>query len=118
MGFAWAFFGAAAEAMRRILIQHVRRKRAQKPGCGVRPLALTDADVASTDSPVDLLALSDTIDLLAAEDSTAAALAKLRIFAGLSVDEAGTALGIPHTTAYRQRTYAQAWLQAKLRDCE
>ncbi len=69
-------------------------------------------------STLDLLALSDAIDLLAAEDPAAADLAKLRIFAGLSVDEAGKALGIPRTSAYRQWTYAQAWLRAKLRDVE
>jgi RNA polymerase sigma factor (TIGR02999 family) len=108
------FFGAAAEAMRRILIENVRQKRAYKRGGGIRPLELADADLAVEDSTVDLLALSDAIDLLAAEDPVAADLAKLRIFAGLSVDEAGTALGIPHTSAYRQWTYAQAWLRAKL----
>ncbi len=112
------FFAAAAEAMRRILIENVRRKRAQKRGGGVRPLELADADLAVENSTVDLLALSDAIELLAAEDPVAADLAKVRIFAGLSVDEAGMALGIPHTSAYRQWTYAQAWLRAKLRDVE
>jgi RNA polymerase sigma factor (TIGR02999 family) len=112
------FFAAAAEAMRRILIQDVRRKRAQKRGGGIRPLELLDEGLSAEDSPVDILALDDAIDLLAREDPAAAALAKLRIFAGLSVDEAGAALGVPHTTAYRQWTYAQAWLRAKLRDAE
>lgn len=112
------FFAAAAEAMRRILIENVRRKRAHKRGGGARPLELADADLAVENSTLDLLALSDAIDLLAAQDPAAADLAKLRIFAGLSVDEAGKALGIPHTSAYRQWTYAQAWLRAKLRDVE
>jgi RNA polymerase sigma factor (TIGR02999 family) len=112
------FFAAAAEAMRRILIENVRRKRADKRGGGIRPFELADADLAVEDSTVDLLALSDAIDLLAREDPVAAGLAKVRIFAGLSVDEAGTALGIPHTSAYRQWTYAQAWLRAKLRDVQ
>lgn len=110
------FFAAAAEAMRRILIENFRRKRARKRGGGIRPLELADADLAVEDSTVDLLVLSDAIDLLAAEDPVAAGLAKVCIFAGLSVDEAGTALGIPHTSAYRQWTYAQAWLRAKLGD--
>jgi len=112
------FFAAAAEAMRRILVESVRRKQAQKRGGGVRPLELADADLAVEHSTVALLALSEAIDLLAAEDPGAAGLAKLRIFAGLSVDEASKALGIPHTNAYRQWTYAQAWLRAKLRDVD
>ena len=53
---------------------------------------------------------------LRSEDPTAASLAKLRIFAGLSIDEAGAALGLPHTSAYRQWSYAQAWLRVKLQD--
>ena len=112
------FFAAAAEAMRRILIANVRRKRAQKRGGGVGTLELADADLAVENPTIDMLALSDALDLLAAEDPVAAALAKIRIFAGLSVDEAGATLGLPHTTAYRNWTYAQAWLRAKLRDAE
>jgi len=110
------FFAAAAEAMRRILIQDVRRKRARKRGGGMRPLELPEATLAAGDLPVDILALSDALDVLAHEDPAAAALAKLRIFAGLSLDEAAAALGVPHTSAYRQWTYAQAWLRARLRD--
>lgn len=110
------FFAAAAEAMRRILIQSARRKRAQKRGAGIRRLELAEADLAVHHKPLDVLALSEALDMLAVEDATAASLAKLRIFAGLSVDEAGNALGLPHTTAYRQWTYAQAWLRAKLQD--
>jgi RNA polymerase sigma factor (TIGR02999 family) len=74
------FFAAAAEAMRRILIQNVRRKRAQKRGGGIGPLELADADLAAGNSTFDILALSDALDLLAAEDPIAAALAKVRIF--------------------------------------
>jgi RNA polymerase sigma factor (TIGR02999 family) len=110
------FFAAAAEAMRRILIQNVRRKRAEKHGGEMHRWELNDADLAVESQNLDILCLSDAIDLLAAEDPTAADLAKLRIFAGLSVDAAGAALRLPHTTAYRQWTYAQAWLRAKLRD--
>jgi len=110
------FFSAAAEAMRRILVESLRRKQAHKRGGGIRPVELADADLAVENSTIDLLALSDAIDLLTVEDPVAARLAKIRIFAGLSVDEAGNALGIPHTSAYRQWTYAQAWLRAKLRD--
>jgi len=110
------FFAAAAEAMRRILIQNVRRKAAQKYGGGMDRWELADADLANDSASFDVLALSDALELLAVEDPTAASLAKLRVFAGLSVDEAGTALGLPHTSAYREWTYAQAWLRTKLRD--
>jgi len=110
------FFAAAAEAMRRILIQNVRRKAAQKYGGGMDRWELADADLANDSASFDVLALIDALELLAVEDPTAASLAKLRVFAGLSVDEAGTALGLPHTSAYREWTYAQAWLRTKLRD--
>ena len=110
------FFVAAAEAMRRILIQSVRRKQARKRGGGMDRWELADADLAADSDPLDILALNEALDLLAAEEPTAACLAKLRVFAGLSVDEAGRALGLPHTSAYREWTYAQAWLRAKLRD--
>lgn len=110
------FFAAAAEAMRRILIQNVRRKRAEKRGGELDRWELNDADLAVENQALDILCLNDALDLLSAEDPTAAELAKLRIFAGLSVDDAGAAIGLPHTTAYRQWAYAQAWLKAKLRD--
>ena len=112
------FFAAAAEAMRRILIQNARQKKAQKRGGNVRLVEIPEAELAAEDSTVDIFALSDALDLLLTEDPEVAALAKLRIFGGLSVDEAAAALGVPHTSAYRQWTYAQAWLRAKLRDAE
>ena len=108
------FFAAAAEAMRRILIQNARRKNAQKRGGELQRWELAEADLATNRPSLDLLALNDALDLLETEDPTAARMAKLRIFAGLSVDEAGSALGLPHSSAYRQWTYAQAWLRAKL----
>jgi RNA polymerase sigma factor (TIGR02999 family) len=110
------FFAAAAEAMRRILIQNVRRKRAEKRGGEMDRWELNDVELAVESKALDIVCLSDALDVLSAEDPSAAELAKLRIFAGLSVDDAGAALGLPHTTAYRQWTYAQAWLRAKLRD--
>ena len=110
------FFAAAAEAMRRILIQNVRRKRAEKRGGDWDRWELNDADLAVESQGLDIVCLSDALDLLSAEDPTAAELAKLRLFAGLSVDDAGSALKLPRTTAYRQWAYAQAWLKAKLRD--
>jgi len=110
------FFAAAAEAMRRILIQSARRKKAQKRGGGVERLELIDDDLAVEGAAPDIIALNEALDLLQREDPMAANLAKLRIFAGLSVDEAGSALGLSHSSAYRQWTYAQAWLRTALRD--
>ncbi len=112
------FFAAAAEAMRRILVEAFRRKQAQKHGGNQHRLALSEADLAIGDGNFDILALNDAIERLAADDAAAARLAELRIFAGLSVDEAGQALGLPHTTAYRQWTYAQAWLRAAMADAD
>jgi RNA polymerase sigma factor (TIGR02999 family) len=110
------FFAAAAEAMRRILVEAYRRKQSQKYGGGQRRIELADMDLAVGDGNFDILALNDAIERLAAADASAARLAELRIFAGLSVDEAAKALGVPHTSAYRQWTYAQAWLRAALDD--
>ena len=112
------FFGAAAEAMRRILVENARRKLAEKHGGGHHRRELVETELLADRDRVDLLVLSDAIDALISEDSTAGNLAKLRFFAGLSVDEAGAALGLAHTTAYRQWTYARAWLQAKLEDAK
>lgn len=108
------FFAAAAEAMRQILIQNVRRKQAIKRGGENRRVELGDGTFLADATDIDLLALSDALDMLAKEDAEAAQLAKLRLFTGLSVDDAGTAMGIPHTSAYRSWTYAHAWLRAKL----
>jgi hypothetical protein len=102
--------------MRRILIQNVRRKRAIKHGGERRRVELGEGHLVTNESEFDLIALSEALDSLAMEDAEAADLAKLRIFAGLSVDDAGAALGLPHTSAYRSWTYAQAWLRAKLQD--
>jgi RNA polymerase sigma factor (TIGR02999 family) len=110
------FFSAAAEAMRRILIQNHRRKQAEKHGGGQNRCDLNDADLAAEQQGFDILSLSDAIDLLESEDPTSADFAKLRIFAGLSVDEAARTLGIPHTSAYRQWSYTQAWLRTQLRN--
>ena len=112
------FFSAAAEAMRRILVESFRHKQTQKHGGDRQRVDLMDADLAINDPGADLLALNEAIDQLTAEDAVAAELAKLRIFAGLSVDDAAQVVGLPHTTAYRQWTYAQAWLRAALMDAE
>lgn len=108
------FFSAAAEAMRRLLIEKHRAKATQKRGGSLKRVDLGDADGGISDDTFDLVALDEAIDLLATEDADTAELVKLRIFAGLSVEEAGQALGIPRTCAFRNWTYGQTWLRRRL----
>ena len=110
------FFAAAAEAMRRILVDSARRKRAEIHGGGQRRFDLEEADVISRASPERLVALDDALGKLATEDPIAADLVKVRLFAGLSLEESAAALGLSRATAYRHWTYARAWLRAELAD--
>ncbi len=105
------FFAAAAEAMRRILIENARHKRSLKAGGAMKRVDLDDADVALDHRGDDLLALDDALTKLSADDPLAAELAKLRLFAGLTVDEAAQSLGMSRTTGFRHWTYARAFLQ-------
>jgi len=108
------FFSAAAEAMRRILVENARRKERIKHGGDFRRFELDDAGLVVNLPPDELLLLDEAIESLAAHDPPAAELVKLRYFAGLSVDEAADSLGIPRTSAYRHSTYARAWLIAQM----
>jgi RNA polymerase sigma factor (TIGR02999 family) len=111
------FFAAAAEAMRRILVESARKKNAQKRGGGpARPIIDPDQLPAPDDDPDRWIDLDHVLTAFAAVDPDAAELAKLRIFAGLSVEQAGAALGVPRATAFRAWTYARAWLTAALAD--
>jgi RNA polymerase sigma factor (TIGR02999 family) len=113
------FFGAAAEAMRRILIEGARHKQRQKRGGGRQRIQLDEAATLAPASDVsdnDLLALDDALALLATEDPRKAQLVKLRYFAGLSLEDAAQALGISVATAKRDWIYARAWLYGKLGD--
>jgi RNA polymerase sigma factor (TIGR02999 family) len=104
------FFAAAAEAMRRILVENARRKHSLKRG-GARTRVELDEAVARAPEPAeDLLALSEALDRLAAEDPRKAELVKLRYFTGLSVAEAADVLGISRATADRDWAYAKVWL--------
>jgi RNA polymerase sigma factor (TIGR02999 family) len=107
------FFAAAAEAMRRILVEHARRKNSLKRGGGQQRVEMEN-DLPAISSPCDdfddLLALSDALDRLATEDPAMADLVKLSFFAGLSLDEAADVLGISRATAYRRWAFARAWL--------
>jgi RNA polymerase sigma factor (TIGR02999 family) len=108
------FFAAAAEAMRRILIDRAREKRSQKRGGGRKRLNVDAIDLVAQATPDQLLALDEALAKLAREDAAAARLVELRYFAGLTVEEAGKALGTSTATAYRHWKYARAWLHGEL----
>jgi RNA polymerase sigma factor (TIGR02999 family) len=110
------FFAAAAEAMRRILVENARRKKTAKHGGQRGRIDLSCAEPISEADPDALLDLDAALDTLAGEDTEAAAVARLRLFAGLAVEEAAQALSISRAHAYRQWAYARAWLHARLRD--
>src|SRR5260221_9358533 len=93
------FFAAAAEAMRRILVESARRKQSQRAGGGWQRLEFSDVELTTRKPRIDVLALSDALDRLEARDSRKAALVKLRFFAGLTNQEAALALGVSTATA-------------------
>jgi RNA polymerase sigma factor (TIGR02999 family) len=108
------FFAAAAEAMRRILINHARdRKRLKRGGQRMR-VELLDQPASLTDDPDLLLSLAEVLTRLVAEDASASQVAHLHLFGGLSVEEAGEALGMSRAVAYRNWKYARAWLRDAL----
>ncbi len=109
------FFAAAAEAMRRILVDNARRKGAAVHGGGRRRVDLQDDHPLDRATPDEIVALDDSLTRLAADDSAAAEIVKLRLFAGLTIDEAAQALGLARATAYRHWTFGRAWLLAERR---
>jgi RNA polymerase sigma factor (TIGR02999 family) len=110
------FFAAAAEAMRRILIDQARRKRRPKHGGGLTRVSLGKALCLGEAPHDDLLALDEALDKLGRVEPAKAELVKLHYFAGLSLEEAGRVLGISHRTAKRHWAYARAWLYAAICD--
>lgn len=109
------FFGAAAEAMRRILIDRARRKLAAKHGAGAEHVDVDDIEIAASGEKEDeLLAVHEALDAFAAHDARKAELVKLRYFAGLTIEEAADALGISTPTAKRDWTYARTWLYREI----
>jgi RNA polymerase sigma factor (TIGR02999 family) len=109
------FFGAAAEAMRRILVESARRKSRLKRGGGAGLRVALPDDLPAPAAPVeDVLAVHDALDQLAATDATAAELVKLHYFAGFALEDAADVLGVAHRTAYRTWAFARAWLYRKL----
>jgi RNA polymerase sigma factor (TIGR02999 family) len=108
------FFAAAAQAMHRILIDRARARRRFKRGGGWRRLHLDRIDLASNQSPDDLLALDEALAKLAHEDAVCAELVKLRLFAGLTLGEAADTLGLARRTADRYWAFARSWLYEAL----
>jgi RNA polymerase sigma factor (TIGR02999 family) len=102
--------------MRRILVDSARRKRSQKHGGNHQRLPFEDPELPTFVDAEKLLAVDDVLDKLAAEAPESAELVKLRVFTGLTVNEAAAALGISRTTAFRHWTYARAWLRAAFGD--
>ncbi len=109
------FFGAAAEAMRRILVDQARKRRSQRRGGGLQKQPIEDIEIEIPEPSFDLLALNDALERFAQSDKVAADLVKLRYYAGLTIPQAADALGISSTTADRYWAYARAWLHAELK---
>ncbi len=108
------FFGAAAEAMRRILIENARRKMRIKHGGEMVRVDLSDDISQMEDHPERLIELDTALTKLVGEDPTAAEVVKLHFFAGLPLEEVGTLLGMSRATTYRQWSYARSWLKCEL----
>jgi RNA polymerase sigma factor (TIGR02999 family) len=109
------FFAAAAEAMRRILVENARRKRAQRHGGGQQRLELLDLAAPQVPNADLLLAVNDALDKFAALDPQTAELVKLRYFVGMTIEETAEALGISKATVKRHWDYARAWLYEEIR---
>lgn len=109
-----AFVSVAAQAMRRILVDHARAAGAKKRGGGGRRIELTDAIAAFEERAIDLLGLDAALNELALLDQRKARLVEVRFFGGLSVEEAAAALGMTQRTAERDWSFARAWLRARL----
>jgi RNA polymerase sigma factor (TIGR02999 family) len=108
------FYVAAAEAMRRILVENARRKKSLKRGGGLVRQELVEAELAAPEPRTDLLALDEALERLAARDRVKADLVKLRYFAGLTGAQAAQALGVSRATADRYWAYAKAWLHREI----
>jgi RNA polymerase sigma factor (TIGR02999 family) len=109
------FFSAAAEAMRRILVEQARRKRSIKRGGDLQRQPLEDLEIEAPEPSVDLLSLDELLERFERMDPAAATLVKLRYYAGLTIPQAAEALGISPSTADRYWAYARAWLHAELK---
>jgi RNA polymerase sigma factor (TIGR02999 family) len=109
------FFAAAAEAMRRILIDQARHKQSRRQGGGQKRRPLEHLEIAAPEPSLDVLALNEALERFEKADRLKADLVKLRYFAGLTIPQAAEALGISSTTADRYWAYARAWIHAELK---
>ncbi|MEM7203255.1 MAG: sigma-70 family RNA polymerase sigma factor [Planctomycetota bacterium] len=107
-------FGVAAEAMRRVLVDHARSRAAAKRGAERQRVTFADLQIASEDPGHDLIALDEALDRLAALEPRAARVVELRYFAGMSVEETAAALVVSEPTVKRDWAYARAWLEVEL----
>jgi RNA polymerase sigma factor (TIGR02999 family) len=112
------FFTACAEAMRRILVDRARSRGAEKRGGDRRRVDLAKVEAVAEAEPEELLALDEAIEQLSRHDPAAGRLVQLLYFAGLSVEQAGEAMGISRASAYRTWTFARAWLRCRLGEGE
>ena len=112
------FFAAAAEAMRRILIEHARAKQGPRRGGGLRKMPLDVVDLANSEDPNQILALEEAMSRLEKEDPDASRVVRLRFYAGLSVEETASALGISPRTVKREWSFARIFLFRILRDTQ
>jgi len=112
------FFAAAAEAMRRILIENARRKQRYKHGADRHRVDLNDSEIIIEGPSTDLLALDEALSKLAEEDREVADLVKMRYFAGLTLEQAAAVLGVSRRTADRYWAYARAWLYQEITKAE
>ena len=108
------FFGAAAEAMRRVLVDHARRRDAAKRGGGLHRVTLTNLNIESPDADVDLLALEDALTELEQKSPRMVKLVELRFFGGLSIEEAAETMEVSPATVKRDWSFARAWLKERL----
>jgi RNA polymerase sigma factor (TIGR02999 family) len=109
-------FAAAAEAMRRILVEQARHKRSTKAGGEFQKISLSAIELEAFRPSIDLIELNDALDKLASKDPRKAKLVKLRFFAGLTIHQAAKMLGISTSTADADWAYAKAWLRVEMAD--
>ena len=112
------FFGAAAEAMRRLLIARARRKGRQRRGAGAHHFDIDELEIASPAPDDQLLALNEALDRFAAQEPHQAELVKLRYFVGMTIEDAAGVLGISEATAKRWWAYARAWLFHEIQEAQ
>src|SRR5262249_13965827 len=110
------FFAAAAEAMRRILVESARHKGRDKRGGGRRRVELDEQHLLGRPTPARLLALDESLDRLAEEDPAAARVVNLHFFGGLTLEQVAECLGVSRATVFREWAYARAWLRSDLQE--